>query len=72
LIRSVFSAFSAQPFNPGILYSGGLLVRDAHEITWTSYSLSLRERDGVREYNTQVISCMSLIGVMNTSLAAIS
>jgi uncharacterized lipoprotein len=38
-----------------------LLLRNVHEITLTSYSLSLRERVGVRGYNAQFISCMSLI-----------
>jgi len=31
-----------------------------HEITFTSFSLSLRERVGVRGFNTQVISCILL------------
>ena len=40
------------------------LLRNVHEITSTSYSLSLRERVGVRGYNAQIISCILLIGLM--------
>ena len=37
-----------------------LLIRKVHEKKSTSCSLSLRERVGVRGYNTQVILCMLL------------